>query len=68
MNVDGSSKVQLTSGEGDDLHPRFARDGGALVFVSSRTGSFEVYKIKFEPTPDYDLPRPARPLVTSERL
>gem|GEM_PF-1272702 len=68
MNVDGSSKVRLTSGAGDALSPRFARDGGALVFVSSRTGSFEVYKIKFEPTPDYDLPRPARPLVTSERL
>ncbi|NIT37281.1 MAG: hypothetical protein GTN49_12425 [candidate division Zixibacteria bacterium] len=68
MNVDGSSKVQLTSGAGDDLYPRFARDGDALVFVSSRTGSLEVYKIKFAPTPDYDLPRPARPLVSSEFL
>ncbi len=68
MNADGSSKVQLTTGAGDDLYPRFARDGDALVFVSSRTGSFEVYKMKFEPTPDYDLPRPPRPLATSERL
>ena len=63
MNADGSSKTQLTSGPGDDLYPRFSRAGDALVFVSSRTGSFEIYKMKFEPTPDYDLPRPPRPLA-----
>ena len=63
MNVDGSSKTQLTSGPGDDLYPRFSRAGDALVFVSSRPGSFEIYKMKFEPTPDYDLPRPPRPLA-----
>ncbi len=66
MNVDGSSKVRLTSGPGDDLYPRFSRAGDALVFVSSRTGSFEVYKMTFEQAPDYDLPRPARPLVRAE--
>jgi hypothetical protein len=63
MNVDGSSKTQLTFGSGDDLHPRFSRDGGALVFVSNRSGSFEIYKMTFEPRPDYDLPRPPRPLA-----
>ncbi len=66
MNVDGSSKVQLTSGPGDDLYPRFSRTGEALVFVSSRSGSFEVYKMTFEQEPDYDLPRPPRPLVRAE--
>jgi Tol biopolymer transport system component len=66
MNVDGSSKVRLTSGPGDDLYPRFSRAGDTLVFVSSRTGSFEVYKMTFEQAPDYDLPRPARPLVRAE--
>jgi TolB protein len=66
MNVDGSSKVPLTSGPGDDLYPRFSRTGDALVFVSSRTGSFEVYRMTFEQEPDYDLPRPPRPLVRTE--
>lgn len=66
MNVDGSSKVRLTSGPGDDLYARFSRTGDALVFVSSRTGSFEVYKMTFEQAPDYDLPRPPRPLVRAE--
>lgn len=66
MNVDGSGKTPLTSGPGDDLYPRFSRLGDALVFVSNRTGSFEVYKMTFQPTPDYDLPRPQRPLVRRE--
>jgi hypothetical protein len=66
MNDDGSSKTQLTFGPGDDLYPRFSRAGDALVFVSSRTGSFEIYKMNFEPTPDYDLPRPPRPLAVPE--
>jgi hypothetical protein len=63
MNVDGSSKTQLTFGPGDDLHPRFSRDGDALLFASNRTGAFEIYKMKFEPRADYDLPRPPRPLA-----
>ncbi|HUV87209.1 MAG TPA: hypothetical protein VMX79_08860 [bacterium] len=63
MNVDGSSKVRLTSGPGDDLHPRFSRAGDALTFVSNRSGSFEVHKMTFEPAPDYELPRPGRPLI-----
>jgi hypothetical protein len=63
MNVDGSSKTQLTFGSGDDLYPRFSRDGGALVFASDRGGSFEIFKMNFEPKPDYDLPRPPRPLA-----
>ncbi len=63
MNANGSGKVPLTFGPGDDLYPRFSRLGDALVFVSDRTGSFEVYKMTFEPAADYDLPRPPRPLV-----
>lgn len=67
MNADGSGKVRLTSGRpGDDLYPRFGRTGDALVFTSSRTGAFEVYKMTFAPAPDYDLPRPPRPLVHAE--
>jgi TolB protein len=66
MNVDGSSKTQLTFGSGDDLYPRFSRDGGALVFASNRSGSFEIFKMTFEPRPDYDLPRPPRPLARAE--
>jgi len=64
MNADGSSKAQLTFGSGDDLYPRFSRDGGSLVFISNRGGSFEIYKMNFEAEADYDLPRPPRPLAT----
>lgn len=66
MNVDGSGKVRLTSGPGDDLYPRFSRAGNALVFTSSRAGGFEIFKMTFAPTPDYDLPRPPRPLARAE--
>jgi len=63
MNVDGSSKVPLTSGPGNDLYADFAPDGAALTFVSDRTGSSQIYKMMFEREPDYDQPRPARPLA-----
>jgi len=62
MNADGSSKTRLTAGSGNDLYPRFNRQGEALVFASDRSGAYEVYKLTFEPEIDYDLPRPGRPL------
>jgi TolB protein len=62
MNADGSSKTPLTAGAGNDLYPRFNRQGYALVFASDRSGAYEVYKLTFEAEIDYDLPRPGRPL------
>lgn len=63
MNADGSAAAPLTTGPGDDLYPSFSRDGGALVFASDRSGSFEIYKLTFAPTPDYEQPRPARTIA-----
>jgi hypothetical protein len=63
MNADGSSKIQLTSGPGDDLYPRFSPNGRELSFTRVSDGGAEIYKLTFEALPDYDGPRPPRPLA-----
>lgn len=60
MNIDGSSKTPLTTGEGNDLAPSFNPAGDSLVFTSDRSGSYGIYKLTFEPVVDYEQPRPPR--------
>ena len=60
MNVDGSSKTPITLGAGNDLAPRFGASGDSIVFTSDRSGSYGVYKLTFEPSIDYERPRPPR--------
>jgi Tol biopolymer transport system component len=67
MNADGSGKTQLTFGAGNDIYPRFNREGDALVFGSDRGGSYEIMKLKFAPEEDLDKPRPSRPLSRRTR-
>ncbi|UCE26677.1 MAG: PD40 domain-containing protein, partial [Candidatus Coatesbacteria bacterium] len=64
MNADGSSKVQLTDGSGNDLFPCFSPGGREISFTRVLDGSAEIYKLTFEAVPDYDGPRPPRPLAT----
>jgi hypothetical protein len=63
MNADGSSKTRLTDGPGDDVLPCFSPGGREMSFTRVLDGSAEIYKLTFEALPDYDGPRPPRPLA-----
>ncbi len=45
VNVDGSGQRRLTTHEAGDFHPRWAPDGGSLYFLSTRSGSSQVWVI-----------------------
>lgn len=64
MNADGSGKTRLTDGPGDDVLPCFSPSGREMSFTRVLYGAAEIYKLTFEALPDYDGPRPPRPLAT----
>ena len=43
--VDGSSPRRLTTSDASDTQPRFSPDGKSLYFVSTRSGSAQVWRI-----------------------
>ena len=43
MNFDGSSKVQLTTGNYHDTRPHWSPDGSKIVFESEKDGQAEIY-------------------------
>ena len=45
MDMDGGDLRQLTVHEANDSHPRWQPDGEALYFLSSRSGSSQVWRI-----------------------
>ena len=49
MNADGSDITQLTSYDGEDGWPIFSPDGH-IVFVSARSGNYDVYIINVDGT------------------
>jgi dipeptidyl aminopeptidase/acylaminoacyl peptidase len=44
--LDGSAARQLTRGPGQDMSPQWSPDGSRLAFISTRTGSSQVYLIR----------------------
>ncbi|MFQ5350675.1 MAG: TolB family protein, partial [Thermoanaerobaculia bacterium] len=45
VGVDGSAMRQLTTHEASDFNPRWSADGGSVFFLSTRSGSSQVWKI-----------------------
>lgn len=43
MNLDGSGLQQMTRDKAADFHPRWSPDGRQLLFLSSRSGSVQVW-------------------------
>jgi Tol biopolymer transport system component len=45
MEADGSNQKQLTFNSGNNIQPSVAIDGSFIVFVSNRTGAFNVWRM-----------------------
>ena len=55
MEADGSNQVQLTMGEGNGDTPAWSPDGRYLVFASSRSGDWQLWKMDLETNDYYQL-------------
>src|SRR5947208_15043701 len=49
VNADGGGLVQLTTDPASDDNPRWAPDGQSLFFLSSRSGSNQVWRLPMGP-------------------
>jgi Tol biopolymer transport system component len=60
VSTSGGPWVRITEGQYWDDKPRWSPDGKAIYFVSNRTGFFNVWKVRFDPTSGKPLDQPAR--------
>lgn len=56
----GGPWINITEGQYWDDKPRWSPDGKSIYFVSNRTGFFNVWKVRFDPTSGKPLGQPAR--------
>lgn len=45
INIDGSSKIQITQTDYHEKHPTLSPDGTKLVYCSNQSGSFDLYLV-----------------------
>jgi WD40-like Beta Propeller Repeat len=43
MDADGTNRVKITAGAGDNIRPHWSPDGNYLAFSSSRSGKWQIY-------------------------
>ncbi|PWT91883.1 MAG: hypothetical protein C5B55_07340 [Blastocatellia bacterium] len=60
VSSSGGQWISLTEGRYWDDKPRWSPDGKAIYFISNRTGFFNVWKVRFDPTSGKPLDQPAR--------
>ena len=56
----GGPWIRITEGQFWDDKPRWSPDGKTIYFVSNRTGFFNVWKVRFDPTTGKPMDQPAR--------
>jgi Tol biopolymer transport system component len=60
VSASGGPLIRITEGQYWDDKPRWSPDGKAIYFVSNRTGFFNVWKVRFDPTSGKPMDQPAR--------
>jgi dipeptidyl aminopeptidase/acylaminoacyl peptidase len=60
VSASGGPWIPITEGRYWDDKPRWSPDGKTIYFVSNRTGFFNVWKVRFDPTSGKPLDQPAR--------
>jgi Tol biopolymer transport system component len=61
VNSDGTGLTQLTSGEGNNAYPAFSPDGSKIAFTSDRTGTWQVWVMNADGSPQTQLTFDAQP-------
>lgn len=60
VSASGGPWIDITEGRYWDDKPRWSPDGKSIYFVSNRTGFFNVWRVRFDPTSGKPLDQPAR--------
>jgi Tol biopolymer transport system component/DNA-binding winged helix-turn-helix (wHTH) protein len=60
VSASGGPWIRISEGQYWDDKPRWSPDGKAIYFLSNRTGFFNVWKVRFDPTSGKPLDQPAR--------
>ena len=63
MNSDGSNKVKLVSGTGDNIRPHWSPDGKFIAFSSNRTSKYEVFVVEVATKTVYQLTQTERTTI-----
>lgn len=65
INTDGTNEHPICSSAQDDDTPRFSPDGQQLVFVSNRSGNYDIYKCDIATGSSVEISNPATDLYPS---
>ena len=61
VDSDGTGLTQLTSGEGNNAYPAFSPDGSKIAFTSDRTGTWQLWEMNADGSPQTQLTFDAQP-------
>jgi Tol biopolymer transport system component len=61
VNSDGTGLTRLTSGEGNNAYPAFSPDGSRIAFTSDRTGTWQVWVMNADGSPQTQLTNDGQP-------
>ncbi len=66
MNADGTAKVKITTGEGDNIRPHWSPDGKYVAFSSNRSNRWEVYIVDVDSKAIYQVTSSAQSMLCTD--